>query len=175
MQFNLREHHQYDKNDVMGFEDISSDGTGSGALQAWLPKRTQMVEQQGCLHIHNPKVNQSHTYQTYDTTRAALNKEWPANDGQSPYDGGVWDIVLTAKTEDDFAAVWGCDRYHGRVRSWDGLVVLVRKMRHESGCWVFRGYVHNNQNLVGRWRETGTSVSSPGLEGVWSMVKSSSL
>ena len=36
---------------------------------------------------------------------------------------------------------------------------------------MFYGYIHGNQNLVGRWRETVTPVDQPGWEGVWSMSR----
>ena len=36
---------------------------------------------------------------------------------------------------------------------------------------IFSGYIHGNQNLVGRWRETNTPVDRPGWEGAWSMRK----
>ena len=38
-----REHHQHDRNETLGFADISTDGVGSGALRAWLPSGIRTV------------------------------------------------------------------------------------------------------------------------------------
>lgn len=82
---------------------------------------------------------------------------------------------------------WGHFDIIGRVRSWDGLIVLLRKPVRETpawswsksclmdsvqknpedrnlGTWIFRGYVHGN-TFIGRWRETGTSANVVGFEG----------
>jgi hypothetical protein len=110
---------------------------------------------------------------------------------------GVQDIVLLGETGAPHAAAWGDHVFVGRVRSWDGLVVLLRLPRvatragesphaaafhadphargHDhgqahSGRWVFRGYVHGG-NWVGRWRETATAVDVVGLEGGFCVSK----
>ena len=82
---------------------------------------------------------------------------------------------------------WGFYYYIGRVRRWDGLVVLLRiPVRYvhsrltppnimvypdqirdpvgSRGRVVFKGYVHG-QSLVGRWRDTATDMHALGYEG----------
>lgn len=84
---------------------------------------------------------------------------------------------------------WGHYSYIGRVRQWDGLVVLLRtpvRDVHASrltlpnlvilssnqvhdptasrGHAIFKGYVHG-ESLVGRWRDTTTDMQAVGYEG----------
>ena len=94
---------------------------------------------------------------------------------------------------------WGHYSYIGRVRPWDGLIVIVRvpvsvvRPQHfhlgglthtfyqkvsadgGRGKWIFKGYVHEH-NLVGRWRDTVTPIEQVGLEGcfVWCKKESPS-
>ncbi|KAF8588561.1 hypothetical protein K439DRAFT_593646 [Ramaria rubella] len=169
MRFRFREHHQSDPQEVLDFDDVSSDGVGSGALRAWLPQGIRTVQREGKLRIYDSDSRLLSTYQTCDPLQAVIDKEM---EHVGLYGGGVWDIILTAETEPkEFGEAWGHDRAVGRVRDWDGLVVLVRESRLNAGRWVFRGYVHGQKNLVGRWRETATQVDAPGWEGAWSMMK----
>ncbi|GJJ13415.1 hypothetical protein Clacol_007669 [Clathrus columnatus] len=88
---------------------------------------------------------------------------------ESLFGNGVWDIIITAETEPPFAEAWGALSFRGRVRPWDGLVVLERMPANGTGRWIFRGYLHGGVNLVGRWRETSTQFDAPGWEGAWVM------
>jgi hypothetical protein len=40
----------------------------------------------------------------------------------------------------------------------------------QLGRWIFKGYIHDDR-LVGRWRETSTSVEHVGWEGGFAMCK----
>lgn len=173
MEFCVREYYQTDPKGCMGFEDMSTDGIGNGVLNGWRPSGIEIAEAEGKLDIFNPETRDHHVYGAHVPIQEFLDEHMARSDINAPFQNGVWDIVLTAKSHDDYAQVWGHDRYFGRVRAWDGLVLLVRERRHGVGRWIFHGYIYNGQNLVGRWRETGTPVTSQGLEGVWGMVKSS--
>ncbi|KAF9460340.1 hypothetical protein BDZ94DRAFT_1284000 [Collybia nuda] len=84
---------------------------------------------------------------------------------------GICDILITGKVSERRASAWGEYTIIGRVRPWDGLIVLLRTPRFsEHGQWIFRGYLHN-RNLVGRWRETSTPVDAAGLEGAFLLSK----
>ncbi|KAJ7590229.1 hypothetical protein C8J56DRAFT_937145 [Mycena floridula] len=93
---------------------------------------------------------------------------------------GIADILVTGSTGARHGAAWGYFDIIGRVRPWDGLVILLRTPRNPEqsylGTWIFRGYVHN-QNFVGRWRETSTAANLIGYEGgfVVSKIEESSL
>lgn len=39
------------------------------------------------------------------------------------------------------------------------------------GRWIFRGYIRAGGSLVGRWRETGTSMDVAGYEGSFVLGK----
>ncbi|KIM85033.1 hypothetical protein PILCRDRAFT_817871 [Piloderma croceum F 1598] len=87
---------------------------------------------------------------------------------------GVKDILVTGKTSQRQGEAWGHFTILGRVRTWDGLCVFVRTPTNPQeshfGRWIFKGYVHDNR-LVGRWRETSTSVENIGWEGGFVMCK----
>ncbi|KAF9500079.1 hypothetical protein BDN71DRAFT_1486769 [Pleurotus eryngii] len=87
---------------------------------------------------------------------------------------GIADILITGETGERHGAAWGHYSIVGRVRPWDGLVVLLRtpvdSTQAHSGQWVFKGYIHD-QNLVGRWRETSTRVDRIGYEGSFLLAK----
>jgi hypothetical protein len=42
------EHHLHDEADSIGYNDISQDFTGEGALKAWFPQDVTMSESQVC-------------------------------------------------------------------------------------------------------------------------------
>lgn len=79
---------------------------------------------------------------------------------------GISDILVTGETGSPGDA-WGHYQVIGRVRPWDGFIVLLQipdSTASHLGQWIFKGYIHD-RNLVGRWRETSTSVGIVGLEG----------
>ncbi len=77
------------------------------------------------------------------------------------------------------ALAWGDFRIYGRVRAWDGLVVLVRApIWHGPGLpphdtFIFRGYLVGGRrgNLVGSWRHVTGNVHSIPLEGPFVVSK----
>ena len=89
--------------------------------------------------------------------------------------------------------MWGEYVIIGRVRAWDGLVALLRvptaslhQHTHPQGQgngangggrgaeglgkWIFHGYMHGD-NLVGRWRATGTPPAWVGIECAFVLTK----
>jgi len=101
---------------------------------------------------------------------------------------GIYDILVTGEYVETYNTTIQTFDIVGRVRSWDGLVVLLRRPRavgltpfgkvHRSGFsndfqntndnrisgdWIFRGYIHRMDWLIGRWRETHTPVDQVGL------------
>jgi len=90
---------------------------------------------------------------------------------------GVSDILVTGMSTERHGDAWGHFTYLGRVRSWDGLISLLRIPRDLTnahlGRWIFKGYIHD-QNFVGRWRETATGVDTIGFEAGFVMCKSDS-
>jgi len=77
---------------------------------------------------------------------------------------GIKDIIITGTMK----SVDHEHRLVGRIRSWDGLIILLRQPNPndppELG-WVFRGYVHGERHIVGRWKRTGTPFGEIGWEG----------
>ncbi|EIW76649.1 hypothetical protein CONPUDRAFT_84613 [Coniophora puteana RWD-64-598 SS2] len=69
---------------------------------------------------------------------------------------GACDVLVTGFTEKRFGDAWGDFKYIGRIRHSDGLIVLLR-MRSDPSMGtmdraLFRGYIINSRNFVGRWR-----------------------
>ncbi|KAF8520995.1 hypothetical protein JB92DRAFT_2828040 [Gautieria morchelliformis] len=154
MQFQLREYHAHDPSQLLGYNDSSQDFRSEGVFKAWLPQGVVMSETE-----------------SFAATRGVLDEEFRRT---GHYRDGVYDVVLTAQTGDRFSSVWGDKAYYGRVRDWDGLVLLFSVATPGEPSLIFSGYIHGNTNLVNRWRETATPVDFPGREGregVWSMTK----
>ncbi|OSD00575.1 hypothetical protein PYCCODRAFT_1370942 [Trametes coccinea BRFM310] len=94
---------------------------------------------------------------------------------------GILDIIITGETLTRHALAWGDYRIYGRVRSWDGLVVLVRAPALEShlpppdpdrrDTAIFRGYLVGGTNLVGAWRNVTDSVHTIPVEGPFVVSK----
>ncbi|KZV74146.1 hypothetical protein PENSPDRAFT_749642 [Peniophora sp. CONT] len=77
------------------------------------------------------------------------------NDSLTPVSScsGVVDIIITGETDENHGLAWGHFTIFGRVRTWDGLVALVRAPAEPGRPrWVFRGYLHYGQAFVGAWR-----------------------
>lgn len=91
---------------------------------------------------------------------------------------GVCDILITGKTGSRYGDAWSHFTIYGRVRPWDGLVVLLRfptdPAEEHLGKWIFKGYLHD-QNFVGRWRETSTPINTIGYEGGFVVYKTDNL
>ncbi|KAI0357969.1 hypothetical protein OH77DRAFT_1475866 [Trametes cingulata] len=94
---------------------------------------------------------------------------------------GILDIVITGETLPRHALAYGNFRYYGRVRSWDGLVVLVRAPAPSLAplspdpdhldTYVLRGYLVGGTNLVGAWRHVTDSIHTIPLEGPFVVSK----
>ncbi|KAF9532676.1 hypothetical protein CPB83DRAFT_880763 [Crepidotus variabilis] len=90
----------------------------------------------------------------------------------------VRDILITGKTSTRHARAWGDYSLYGRVRAWDGLVILFRfptsPTQDGLGRHLFKGYIHD-RNLVGRWRDTFTPKNMIGYEGGFVVAKTDSM
>lgn len=63
-------------------------------------------------------------------------------------------------------SAWGKFILRGRVRSWDGMLVMTKEYRPDGrGRWLYRGYIVAGNRLVGRWRDTFTPEDMSGYEG----------
>ncbi|EJD03492.1 uncharacterized protein FOMMEDRAFT_166890 [Fomitiporia mediterranea MF3/22] len=105
---------------------------------------------------------------------------------------GVLDVVFTGITEERHGDAWCHYMYYGRLREWDGLIVLVgvplssifasshnRDSRFSQndvnerlwGKWIFRGYLHGGQNFTGRWRHYAYDLFAPAYESAFTLSK----
>lgn len=63
-------------------------------------------------------------------------------------------------------SAWGRFTLRGRVRSWDGMIVLKKSYAPDGrGRWLYRGYALTGGTLIGRWRDTFTPSDMNGYEG----------
>ncbi|KAL7419728.1 hypothetical protein Q5752_005644 [Cryptotrichosporon argae] len=89
--------------------------------------------------------------------------------GDEPDDEG-WtkEILITGRCRTS----WGWARVRGRVRSWDGLVIIaLAYSKHAMGRWLWRGYLHAGGYMIGRWRDTFTAEALRGYEGAFGMLR----
>lgn len=173
-------------------------GWGEDILNVWLPRRLEIKHGTDSLTLHDLETGKTVRYETYHADRdnpysrpSKMSSEWRCDlsavseDSQHEADGeyeevfeertsGVTDIIITGETYDRESPAWGSFSFIGRVRPWDGFVVLLRRSTHAAhayhGRWIFKGYIHE-RSLVGRWRETGTAVDQLGYEGGFVLCK----
>lgn len=93
----------------------------------------------------------------------ALPQDWdrypcfPDEDGSERYE-----ILLSGTGH----SAWGRFVVRGRVRSWDGMLIMTKEYRPDGrGKWLYRGYSVAGGKLVGRWRDTFTPDDMYGYEG----------
>ncbi|KAG6830636.1 hypothetical protein H0H87_007471 [Tephrocybe sp. NHM501043] len=86
--------------------------------------------------------------------------------GQGQCDG-IRDIIVVGEPDTPHARAFGAYFYYGRVRRWDGAIVLVRvgKDNPDLGIMVFYGNIVGGHTFVGKWRWGGTDPGEPNLEG----------
>lgn len=71
-------------------------------------------------------------------------------------------------------SAWGKFFVRGRVRAWDGLVVLLKEYGPgRQGRWLYRGYCVAGSELVGRWRDAYTPTALHGYEGPFLLTRRS--
>ncbi|PWN28374.1 hypothetical protein BDZ90DRAFT_212529, partial [Jaminaea rosea] len=69
-------------------------------------------------------------------------------------------------------SAWGRFVLRGRVRAWDGMVILSKEYRPDGrGRWLYRGYALAGAALVGRWRDSFTPREMSGYEGPFVLRK----
>ncbi|KAH9848014.1 hypothetical protein C2E23DRAFT_906734 [Lenzites betulinus] len=115
--------------------------------------------------------SRSHSTDSSGSSSGASDSDEPPRPRGAP----PLDIILTGSTETRHALAWGNYHLYGRVRAWDGLIVLVRAPAPEPDVlspfperlepYVFRGYLLGGANLVGAWRHVTDSVHTIPVEG----------
>ncbi|CAE6407458.1 unnamed protein product [Rhizoctonia solani] len=92
-------------------------------------------------------------------------------DGDDEFDEEILDTLITGEGHSS----WGSFRLRGRVRAWDGMIILVKDYDGPNaqgrGRWLYKGYVGAGGNWVGRWRDTFTTERLSGYEGVFSVTR----
>ncbi|CDO73394.1 hypothetical protein BN946_scf185013.g28 [Trametes cinnabarina] len=86
---------------------------------------------------------------------------------------GIQDIIITGEVLPRHGEAWHHYRFYGRVRKWDGLIVLVRIPTRLP--WnlktIFRGYLIGNKNFVGSWRSYHENRNAIPLEGPFALSR----
>ncbi|KAG2132978.1 hypothetical protein DEU56DRAFT_739187 [Suillus clintonianus] len=130
---------------------VEAHGWGEDILNAWLPRRLEIKHGVDSLTLHDPEAGRTVRYETYHADREnpysrpfKKNSEWHRDsmvvgeDSQDELDddyeevceersSGVTDIIITGETYDRESPAWGSFSFIGRVRPWDGFVVLLRR------------------------------------------------
>ncbi|KDQ15929.1 hypothetical protein BOTBODRAFT_65211 [Botryobasidium botryosum FD-172 SS1] len=75
------------------------------------------------------------------------------------------DIILTGTGH----SAWGRFLLKGRVRSYDGMVILMKEYVDPTrqSTWLYRGYITAGGNWIGRWRDTYTPEHLSAYEGIF--------
>ncbi|KAI0713110.1 hypothetical protein C8T65DRAFT_717820 [Cerioporus squamosus] len=116
----------------------------------------------------------------YDPDTEALLEEMMSDGMPDYYDDhftrdctGVQDIIITGETLPRHGEAWHHYRFYGRVRQWDGLIVLIRVPTHFPGAGktIFRGYMVGNRNFVGSWRSYADNIEAIPVEGPFALSR----
>ncbi|ORY29530.1 hypothetical protein BCR39DRAFT_170415 [Naematelia encephala] len=100
--------------------------------------------------------------------QAGYGHEVCKDENEPDEEGWTKEILITGRCRTS----WGWAQVRGRVRAWDGLVMLaIAYSRHVMGRWLWRGYLHTGGHLIGRWRDTFTVENLRGYEGAFGMVR----
>ncbi|WWC68735.1 uncharacterized protein I206_102669 [Kwoniella pini CBS 10737] len=90
------------------------------------------------------------------------------DENEEVQEGWTKEILISGRARTS----WGWAKIRGRIRSWDGLVILeMTYSRHVMGRWIWRGYLHTGGYMVGRWRDTFTAENLRGYEGAFGMIR----
>lgn len=78
-----------------------------------------------------------------------------------------------AQTLPRHGEAWHHFRFYGRVRRWDGLIVLVRvpTLFPAAGKAIFRGYMVGERNFVGSWRSYAENIQAIPVEGPFALSR----
>ncbi|WWC97065.1 hypothetical protein V866_003942 [Kwoniella sp. B9012] len=91
-----------------------------------------------------------------------------SNETEVLEEGWTKEILISGRARTS----WGWAKMRGRVRSWDGLVIMeMTYSRHVMGRWIWKGYLHTGGYMVGRWRDTFTAENLRGYEGAFGMIR----
>ncbi|CAA7262022.1 unnamed protein product [Cyclocybe aegerita] len=158
----IEEHYCYDIKAAVPRDDLAN-----GMKNAWLPRNLQATA------TRDGRVEFSDVEGTFHTTYKTYRRGNTPTSGRGPQ-RQVVDVIITGKTDDQYARWGGGTVILGRVRMQDGLMVLVKSLpdNPDEGATrtLLRGYVTSSQNLVGRVKGSWTSSESY-YEGVFSLGK----
>ncbi|WVQ72764.1 hypothetical protein IAR50_002324 [Cryptococcus sp. DSM 104548] len=87
-------------------------------------------------------------------------------------EGWTKEIIVTGHGR----TAWGVASIRGRVRSWDGLLLMSLSYALDPGArWLWRGYVVPGGYLSGRWRDTVIPAHQAGYEGAFVCIREEAL
>ncbi|OXG09832.1 hypothetical protein C367_07011 [Cryptococcus neoformans Ze90-1] len=92
------------------------------------------------------------------------------DDDDEDEEGWTKEILISGRCR----TAWGWAQIRGRVRAWDGLVILCLSyspQREPGTRWLWRGYILTGGYLVGRWRDTFTPETLRGYEGAFGLIR----
>jgi hypothetical protein len=77
-------------------------------------------------------------------------------------------IRHSSQTDANFGMAWHHFTFYGRLRSYDGLISMVRVpspgLENVHGRWLFSGYLTGQKNIVGTWRSLRYAHNIPAFE-----------
>ncbi|KAK7055324.1 hypothetical protein R3P38DRAFT_3253402 [Favolaschia claudopus] len=111
-----------------------------------------------------------------DKTDLAMEDETPPPPAHDPTRvppcTGIRDIIFTGATDLCHGQAWNHFTFYGRVRLWDGLIVILRvSPKPQLGTLFFYGFVVGGHKFVGNWRVASQDVGVPAYESAFSMAR----
>lgn len=161
--------------------DIRSlyEGTYGTEAQEWhiqervINVKIDKVGGDGSMLTAGYRTDMSPEDEQYEASLSAEERGWEPclDEGAPDRPGWTKEILLSGVGR----SAWGDLKLIGRVRAWDGLVTIYADygIPASTGKWLFRCYVHSNEKLLGRYRDTFTPENMRGYEGPVFLQKSS--
>ncbi|KAA1467168.1 hypothetical protein DENSPDRAFT_832150 [Dentipellis sp. KUC8613] len=153
---------------------------GDGLANAWLPHGIHIRVLEDGIEIYDRNTESTYSYAEWrprgHAPKANYSARWEQRRresltslfGESDIEdrNGINDILLVGETPIRASALGTQFAYVGRVRSWDGLVCMLRfpvvhpLSQPSYGRWIFTGQLNacpgssSGHNFVGRWTDT---------------------
>jgi len=160
MQCQLREYVCTDPANSVAFADGGDDDEVELA-RAWFNEEVEMTENLTSLTIYDPYTARLSTYEP----RSELHRS------------NLVDRIFIGETEAAHGAEFGAYKFHGRIRSADGRIALLRKPAEmgteDLGIWLFHGYIYGENDIVGEWTNTSTAKDEPAGSGWFRLARDS--
>lgn len=146
--------------DIHLYPEFSAEDGGPRAGIGRLPSRSSPAGK--AAYIQQPNRPSSSKAPAASNNGADDSRGEEQDEAEDDEDDAQYEMLVSGMGH----SAWGRFVIRGRVRAWDGMLILSKEYRPDGrGRWLYRGYVVAGGTLVGRWRDSFTPADMSGYEG----------